>query len=382
MGVIVKMPMLNVNDSAAVLVRWLFPDGASVQVDDQICTVETTKSTVDIQAESVGILRHIAVVGETYATGVAIAFLAESPDEMLPNLTSLVTTVNAPTTVSTTPKWTKKAQILAAREGVDSAALEFSHQGEIINEEVVIAATKKAIAPTTNSIHQTTLSHLPRHSWGDKERVLILGGGGGAALVLDILTNSTKQQAVAILDNDPKLTGTILMGTPILGNFDLAISLWEEQKFDALISTVVRDTSDRAAIFERFSKIGIPFTNIVAPSASIRTETSLGVGNLIVHGCYVATGVRLGDNNFLAAGTFVEHHSKIGSHCTFGPRTALSGRVVVADRVKFGMQVAVEPFVEIGNQSVIASGVVLTTHVPANSIVKNSTNSVVRHVKQ
>lgn len=382
MGVIVKMPLLNVNDSAAVVVRWLLPDGAIVQVNDLICTVETTKSTIDIPSEAVGILRHIAVVGETYATGVPIAFLADSSDEMLPDLAALAVTHNAPELAQTNPKWTKKAQILAARKGVDLLALAVAHPGVLISEEMVIAAAEKMVMVSTVASHQTSLSRFTRHSWGEQERVLILGGGGGAALVLDILSNSMTQQAVAILDNNPSLTGTSLMGVPILGGFDLVTSLWQEQKFDALISTVVRDTADRAAIFERFRKIGIPFTNIVAPGASIRTETCLGVGNLIVHGCYVATGVVLGDNNFLAAGTFIEHHSSIGSHCTFGPRTALSGRVKVADRVKFGMQVAVEPFVEIGTESVIASGVVLTAHVPAHSIVKNSANPVVRHVKQ
>lgn len=382
MGVIVKMPMLNVNDSAAVVVRWLLPDGASVQVDDLICTVETTKSAVDIQADAVGFLRHIAVVGETYATGVPIAFLANSSDEILPDLTVSAVPVNAPEVATTAPKWTKKAQILATRKGVDLLALAVAHPGMLINEEMVIEAAEKPAVVSTVASHQTAFMPLTCHSWGERERVLILGGGGGAALVLDILTNSMRQQAVAILDNNPKLAGTSLMGVPILGGFDLVTSLWQEQRFDALISTVVRDTADRASIFERFRKLGIPFTNIVAPGASIRTETCWGVGNLIVHGCYVATGVVLGDNNFLAAGTFIEHHSRIGSHCTFGPRTALSGQVKVADRVKFGMQVAVEPFVEIGTESVIASGVVLTTHVPAHSIVKSATNPVIRHVEQ
>jgi sugar O-acyltransferase (sialic acid O-acetyltransferase NeuD family) len=215
----------------------------------------------------------------------------------------------------------------------------------------------------------------------NQERVLILGGSGGAALVLDILSNVLTQQAIGILDNNPELVGTMLMGVPVLGGFDLAIQLWQEKKFDALISTVVKDIADRVSIFERFTQVGIPFTNVIAANANIRRECRMGTGNLIVHGSYIATGVTLGNNNFLAAGTYIEHHSIIGNHCTFGPRTSLSGRVKVADRVKFGTHVAVEPFIEIGTESVIASGVVLTSHIPPYSIVKNAATPVIRHVR-
>lgn len=381
MGMIVKMPLLNVNDESAVLVRWLHADGATVRKDDPICVVETTKSAVDICAEVDGILRQLAPFGETYATGHPIGYLAASAEESLPDLEVPQLSVPIEVAESSQPKWTMKARILANRLGVDLVALVAVHPGVVIGEELVQAAASGSVEPRRAANPTQALLPLTVTSWGNQERVLILGGGGGAALVLDILSNTLTQQAIGILDNNPAMIGTSLMGVPILGGFDLAISLWQEKKFDALISTVVRDIADRASIFEHFTKLGIPFTNIIAPSASIRSETLFGTGNLVVHGSYIATGVTLGDNNFLAAGTFIEHHSTIGSHCTFGPRTSLSGKVKVADRVKFGTHVAVEPFVEIGTESVIASGVVLTSHVPAHSIVKNAASPIVRNVK-
>lgn len=384
MGLIVKMPLINVNDASALLVRWLHPDGTSVRKDEPICVVETTKSAVDVCADADGILRTVANEGETYAVGYPIGFLAADENEPLPDLTAPGPSSGAAEAVAPAqPKWTKKAQILANRLGVDLAALAAAHPGVVIGEEIVQATAAGTASPASKSMPALAqaVSALPGTSWGTEERVLILGGGGGASLVLDILAATTSQRAVGILDNNPALAGTLMMGVPILGGFDLALRLWEEKKFDTLISTVVRDIADRAEIFERFTQRGIPFTNIIAPSVSIRTETILGKGNLVVHGCYIATGVTLGDNNFLAAGTFIEHHSTIGSHCTFGPRTSLSGKVKVADRVKFGTHVAVEPYIEIGTESVIASGVVLTSHVPAHSLVKNAASPIIRNVK-
>jgi sugar O-acyltransferase (sialic acid O-acetyltransferase NeuD family) len=384
MGMIIKMPLLNINDESATLVRWLHPDGASVHQNEPICVIETTKSAVDLCAEVDGILRQIAPADKTYLTGHIIGFIAASIDESIPTHFEKITpALSNDTTELSLPKWTKKAQILANRLGVDLIALGAAHPGVLIGEELVTGVANSVKLESDHAPNLTTATHsLVTSSLGiQPERILILGGGGGAALVLDILSDTVLQQAIGILDNSPEIIGTDLMGVPVIGNFDLAIKLWHEKKFDALISTVVKDIADRAAIFERFTQIGIPFTNVIASTANVRKKCQLGTGNLVVHGSYIATGVILGNNNFLAAGTYIEHHSIVGNHCTFGPRTSLSGRVKVADRVKFGTHVAVEPFIEIGTESVIASGVVLTCHVPPYSIVKNTANSVIRHVR-
>lgn len=388
MGLIVRMPLINVNDEAADLVRWEMPEGAAVRRDDVLCIIETTKSTVEVQADAAGILRILAEAGARYAVGHALAFLAASADEPLP-APDAPEPAAAPAQTpgpgpedsgASGPRWTKKARIVADRLGVDLEALAERHPGVTLTEDRVRAAAlagPAAAAPAMPAASAQAARPLPAATGAlaapqGVQRVLILGGGGGAALVLDILARGLTQQAVAILDNNPALAGTDLMGVPILGGFDQVEALWRDGRFDALISTVVRDVADRAAIFERFTAMGIPFTNVIDPDVRIGREVHLGSGNLVIYGGYLATGVHLGDNNFLAAGTFIEHHSRVGSHCTFGPRCALSGKVIVGDRVKFGMQVAVEPQIEIGAGARVASGVVLTGPVPAHALVKSS----------
>ena len=196
--------------------------------------------------------------------------------------------------------------------------------------------------------------------------------------MLDILSRTTNQKAIGILDNNPQLHGESLMGVPVLGSFDLINSLWERRAFDSVISTVVRDIHDRTKIFETYTAAGIPFANVIDPSVRIGSEATIGTGNLIIYGSYIATCASIGNNNFLAAGTTIEHHSSIGDHCTFGPRCALSGKVMIGKQVKLGTHVAIEPELEVGDCSVIASGITLTTNIPPKSIVKIANAPVVR----
>jgi sugar O-acyltransferase (sialic acid O-acetyltransferase NeuD family) len=373
--------MINANDQSAELVSWSVIDGTLVRKGDTLCIVETTKSAVDVVAEDDGVFRAPVPVGHTYEVGHPIGFLAESADEPVPDLTPPDShAVIEPE--ATQAQWTKKAKILADKLGVDLVELANRHSEQVVNEDMVKAAAgglDSLVTPTQAS--KLAPITIPFANENNIQRVLILGGGGGATLVLDILNRTMNQAAVGILDNNPKMAGKKLMGIPILGEFGLADTLWRDGAFDAVISTIVRDVFDRAAIYDRFMKIGIPFTNVIDPEARIGRDVTIGKGNLIIYGSYLATCVKIGNNNFMAAGTLIEHHSEVGNHCTLGPRTSLAGGVSVGDHVKFGMQVAIEPQLKIGSESVIASGVVVTSHVPARTLVKSATNAIFRHVK-
>ncbi|MEN3372854.1 biotin/lipoyl-containing protein [Dechloromonas sp. ZS-1] len=383
MGIILLMPMINVNDQSVELVSWSVNDGDSVRKGDTLCVVETTKSAVEVIAEADGVLRATAPSGQSYEVGYPIGFIAESAIELVPDLTPPAPPPrDAIAPVASQMQWTKKAKISADRLGIDLVILAKQHPGEVVNEDMVKAAARDLNSPVTSpSAFKAAPINIRFAHEKNIERILILGGGGGAALVLDILARKMNQAAVGILDNNPKMAGMELMGIPILGGFELVDALWRDGAFDAVISTIVRDVFDRAKIYNRFIKMGIPFTNVIDPEARIGRDVILGKGNLIIYGAYLATGVKIGNNNFLAAGTFIEHHSEIGNHCTFGPRTSLAGAVSVGDHVKFGMQVAIEPQLKIGSESVIASGVVVTSHVPARTLVKSTTNAVFRTVK-
>lgn len=371
------MPMINANDQSAELVHWFYKNEESVEAGEIICSVETTKSTVDVIAERGGYLRILAEPLKNYPVGFPIAFIAQSVDELTPDHSVLLPDSVSNANQNVLPaesSWTKKAKILAERSGLDIKVLAREHLNLVIDEEFINTYIKNSNTP----IKKPNLRPISISKNNSIERVLILGGGGGAALVLDILSRSESQKCIGILDNDLRLEGKSLQGVDILGNFDTAVEMWREGKFDSLISTVVRDVNERAEIFQYFSSLNIPFTNVIDPNVRIGNDCVIGQGNLVIYGSYIAVCATLGDNNFLAAGSFIEHHTSIGSHCTFGPRSSLSGGVTVGDKVKLGTHVAVEPQITIGSNSIIASGITVTKNIEPNCVVKSQASSIVR----
>ncbi|WP_433225106.1 2-oxo acid dehydrogenase subunit E2 [Microtetraspora malaysiensis] len=70
-----RVPKLNNNDSAYVLLEWLAEDGAAVRDGDPLATVETSKAVEELAAEEAGVLRRLVPAGAECVPGQAIARL-------------------------------------------------------------------------------------------------------------------------------------------------------------------------------------------------------------------------------------------------------------------------------------------------------------------
>lgn len=368
MSQIIRMPALNSNEDSAELVKWLLEPGAQVTAGQVVATVESTKTAMDIEAESNGFLAPLCAAGARIKTGEPLAVLLDRPGDSAEQLLQQAAECAEP---GAARRWTKKAQLVAAKLGVDLAALSERAGDRLITEADVIAANK----PDRELLDLAD----DRYPATRRERVLLIGGGGGGgSITIDAILRGTHQTPIGILDNNAALHGKTMMGVPILGPNEMVGELWQQGKFDAAIIVVTANIDERADLFESIRRQGIKFTNVVDPAAILRANVQLGVGNLIMANSYLAACVTLGDNNFLASHTCIEHHSVVGNHCTFGPRTVTSGAVTIGDRVKLGMNVMLEPYLTIGSGCLIPSGLMVIDSVPPNSVLKTQRQYVIR----
>lgn len=67
-----RIPKIGMSATEMTLSEWMFADGEAVSIGDVIYTVETDKTTQEIEAQTAGILRVIGVEGEVYAVGTLI----------------------------------------------------------------------------------------------------------------------------------------------------------------------------------------------------------------------------------------------------------------------------------------------------------------------
>lgn len=68
----IRIPKIGMSATEMVLAEWMFGDGEQVSAGETLYTVETDKTTSEIEAQASGTLRVIGVEGETYAVGALI----------------------------------------------------------------------------------------------------------------------------------------------------------------------------------------------------------------------------------------------------------------------------------------------------------------------
>lgn len=75
MSVEIILPKLGFSMNEGLVAEWLVADGAAVKEGEPLFTIESDKSTQEIEAPASGTLKIIKPAGETYEVGTVIGEL-------------------------------------------------------------------------------------------------------------------------------------------------------------------------------------------------------------------------------------------------------------------------------------------------------------------
>ncbi len=68
----IRIPKIGMSATEMTLSEWMFEDGEEVQAGEVIYTIETDKTTTEVEAPASGTLRVIGVEGEVYPIGTLV----------------------------------------------------------------------------------------------------------------------------------------------------------------------------------------------------------------------------------------------------------------------------------------------------------------------
>ncbi len=365
---LIRVPFLGVNDTECVLIRWEVDAGTRVTKGTTICSVETTKSVIEIEAEVEGQFFPLASEGDELRTGDTMGLFSDSTvADVEQACRELEEAERKPGPEG--PDITKKAEVLIEKHGITIEEVQVAIGSEKITEAVV----RDYLDSSKNSA---------REGFGARRRIGIVGGatGGGALIVIDAILKSGTDNPVCVFDADSGVHGKSILGVPIVGTVVKLDEWLERSDVDAVVIAFNRDLRARREVFESLIARGVPFTNVIDRTAILRTNVEIGTGNVILGSTYLGACTLVGDNNFISSNVCLEHGNVLGSHSAFGPGVVTSGNVSIGSGVRFGTGIFIEPLVSIGDGSVIASGSIITKDVQTGAVLKHRENVVTREI--
>jgi sugar O-acyltransferase (sialic acid O-acetyltransferase NeuD family) len=356
---VVMVPMINVNDQDAVVAGVFIRPGSPIKVGDLICSLEATKATFDVEAETGGYVRLLNVsAGQRVTVGDTICTIGPNPpDAAAPVAESPDVAAKVPEGV----RLTKPAQRLAEKLRV---SLEDLPRGVLVTESMVQAlARTKQLAMA---------AHPMKPAW-DARSVLLYGGGAHARSVIDLLRGTQACLPAAIIDDGIK-AGEEISGVPVLGGREALAQCFAEGLRLAINAVgAVGSLQHRIAVFEEMEKHGFGFPSVIHTSAVIEPTAVVGGGAQVFALAYVGTAAEIGFGAIVNTGAIVSHDCSIGFCAHIAPGAVLAGRVRVGAGTIVGMGVTTDVGVAIGESVRIGNAARIHGDVPSGTIVAAGT---------
>lgn len=354
----VLVPLVNPNETEARLVDVHVKEGQPVKAGELLATLETTKSTFEVNAEAGGYVAGLqAKKGEMLRAGEVLCYLAADKAWKAPK--GAQAKAESAAAVPEGLRITKPALALAQEKGLDLGALPV---GPIVTEEGVRKALAKAgKAPAFKA---------PKAA-GEPKAVIVFGGGGHGKAVIELLAAVGSYKLIGVVD-DGLEAGAEVLGVPVLGGGEATLAPLRAAGCKLALNAVggIGAVGSRIAVFERLAQAGFEFPTLVHPSAVVEPSAELAAGVQVFPQAYVGSSAQVGRGCILNTGTIVSHDCRLADYANLSPGAILAGGVQVGEGVLVGMGVTVNLNVKIGARARVGNSAAIKEDVPAGGIVR------------
>jgi len=362
----VVVPLLNPNEPEALIVQVNVQNGQHLQPGETICTLETTKSTADLEAPQAGYILGLDYhAGQTVRSGDIFCYISEDPNWQPPpadqqSLSAGVTVfeTNAPPGGL---RITQPALNLARQLDLDLDRLPLDR---LVTEPLVRSLAENQLHPVDKVSPEIDI---------DPSAIIVYGAGGHGKSIIELIRALGGYQIIGVIDDDPGVRGQV-SDIPVLGGADVLRGLWAKGVRQAANAVGgIGNIDIRAGVFEKLSQAGFTCPALIHPSAVIEASARLDNGVQIMPLAYVGSDAKVGFGCIINTGAIVSHDCIIAENSNIAPGAILAGEVSVGPGVLVGMGVTVNLRVSIGARARLGNGCTIKADVTERGVVRAGT---------
>jgi UDP-perosamine 4-acetyltransferase len=345
----IRVPTLGVNEDRVDLVARLVEDGDHVDAGAMIASLESTKTTFDLDSERGGIIAWLAEEGQAIAVQELIAVVGDAPHEIEAYRREREQADEG------VPTATRKARRLAEEHGVAVESVVAAVGRTVRTQDVIrYLADRTGLAPDAGA----EVAGVRAVQLG---RIAILNGSGGGLAVLEV-ARSAAIEVSCLIDDNIATTRDRIAGIPVVNLHEFRRSF--RTKVEGVFVHLQKDRKQRVV-----GEIGMPSPTLVHAGALVSEDVAVGEGVLIKAGAVVDFGSILNDHAIIDNGVIVPHDCRIGAYAHLAPGCRLGGDVRVGRGAVVGVGATIAPEISIGDESIILPGAAVREDVAAGMIV-------------
>jgi len=358
---------LGVNDDSAIVVDIIVEDGAFVSMGDEILTVETTKSSFDVEALSDGYVVHLHKVDDIVKVGKIVSLIVKE-ERHIKEVKAQYTSIMVEKSKGLDIQLTKKAKLKVEKYNISEDVLAREFSGIIREKDI------DSLVSSEGCVDNRVISSKTGHA--AVKNVMIYGAVDSGASLVDIeIIHSNKEYRVVCFFFDNTYKHGSIFGIPVM-SWDEFSSTKENLNVDFFFVSIGNGVVRKNKVTQAVN-IGMTPINVIHPSAEISSYAILGKNLLIKRGAIIGPNVIVKDGAFIDNGSIVSHDSIIGEYSHIAPGVSLGGNVVVGDYSIVGVGASISSDISIGKGSIVTTGSsVVTNHKNHNILQGNPAASI------
>ena len=201
------------------------------------------------------------------------------------------------------------------------------------------------------------------------QKVIILGSGGHAKSCIDIASRMNDIIIIGCLDNE-KTIGTLVCGVEVIGSDERILEFTGKETNFIIGVGQIRTPTPRISLFNKILENQGVLQSVVANSALISSNASLGKGVTIMEGAKIGPNVILGDGVIINTNAIIEHDSVIDEFCHVSTGAIVNGGCQIGKGTFIGSGTVVKQKINIGANCVIGMQQSIKNNLVTGSIVK------------
>ncbi|WP_393959626.1 acetyltransferase [Priestia megaterium] len=195
-------------------------------------------------------------------------------------------------------------------------------------------------------------------------KLLILGAGGHGKVVSEIAQLMKQWEEISFLDDREDISE--VLGISIAGKLADLPALKSEYEY-AFVA--IGNNTARLKWIKKLSQHGFKIPILIHPSSIVSAKSSIEEGTVIMAGAVINPDTRIGRSCIINTASTIDHDCILQDGVHTSPGAHLGGTVKVGERTWICIGATIINNIDIGCDSVIAAGAVVTKDIPNNVLV-------------
>jgi sugar O-acyltransferase (sialic acid O-acetyltransferase NeuD family) len=209
------------------------------------------------------------------------------------------------------------------------------------------------------------------------DSIVLFGAGGHAKQVMCALTAERRHSVAWVVDDDPVLQGTEILGVPVVTNRAEFLRAAHSRNI-AKSLVAVGNNGHRIHIMDWLRAQGFELISVIHPAACVDYTVLVGSGSMIMAGAIIDTNAVIGSGVIVNSGATVCHDNVLADGVHIGPGCSLCGNVSVGALTLIGAGTTIIPGMTVGTGSVVGAGSVVIEPIPDHVLAVGNPCRIVR----